>query len=122
MSAAGRGSIRRHPNEPFRCLAPYRYLTFWRRERLRLGISCQCSRHRIAFFVRRLTGPVLTTSYAVAAKCGQHIMHRFLETKLARFDPAPRGAPFGLVPERQRLLGRVDRRADVLATPGLSDQ
>src|SRR5215213_624534 len=44
-------------------------------------------------------------------------MYRFLEHKLARFDPLPSGLGAGLMPEANRLLRCVDRCPYILTTP-----
>src|SRR5215213_450012 len=44
-------------------------------------------------------------------------MNRFLQPKAARFDQLPSTLGAGLVPQAKCLFARVDRRADILATP-----
>ena len=44
-------------------------------------------------------------------------MNSFLDDKSARFDQLPPSLGVGLVPEGNRLLGRVDRRPYILTTP-----
>src|SRR5215211_820014 len=44
-------------------------------------------------------------------------MNCFLDSKAALFDQVPTGLSAGLMPETNRLLLSVDRRADILTTP-----
>src|SRR5215212_4005089 len=44
-------------------------------------------------------------------------MSRFLDNKAAFFDQLPPGLGAGLMPQADRLLCRVSRRADILTTP-----
>ena len=70
-----------------------------------------------ATYLKFLTGEVLTTSCAISTKWWQYITNRFFQAELAGFQQTPIRIGICLMPNRQCLLGSVDRCAHVFAHP-----
>ena len=74
------------------------------------------------FFLNILTGQVIKTSCAISAKGWQQGLNGLLQVVGSGLDEPPITLVIRLVPERQPLLGGVDRRMDILPDPLGTDE